>query len=137
MFAHFKQIPSSNSISQPFQGNSQNQSSTSSSSNNIQSQHYQQQSQTYSNQQQVNAKPPANACPLRPARHSVSLLLSIQTSSNHSQKQPSRKHHSSTPTQIHLLSHRSCCTVPAIRWKAKRATLRIIRPTAYPAQRAT
>lgn len=47
-FAYFHQLPSSNSISQPFQANLQNQSSTSSSSNNIHSQHYQ---QTYANQQ--------------------------------------------------------------------------------------
>ncbi|XP_055318570.1 serine/threonine-protein kinase Genghis Khan isoform X1 [Sitodiplosis mosellana] len=61
-------LPSSNSISQPFQGNLQNQSSTSSSSNNIHSQHYQSQTQVYANQQTPQAQQKM-AQPQTPQQH--------------------------------------------------------------------
>ncbi|XP_031622666.1 serine/threonine-protein kinase Genghis Khan isoform X2 [Contarinia nasturtii] len=76
-------LPSSNSISQPFQANLQNQSSTSSSSNNIHSQHYQ--SQTYANQQ--------------PTPQAQQKLIQPQTPQQHANTNPF--------TQPQMMLHRS------------------------------
>lgn len=128
------QLPSSNSISQPFQGNLQNQSSTSSSSNNIHSQHYQSQSQTYANQQPTVWNHTAHFVE-KSFDFIVSFFSRSFSHSKHNKNWLNRKLHSSMPTQIHLRSHKCCFIDLDIRWRAKKAILTRIPCIVCPAQR--